>query len=572
MADYYNGELQNESGGGSSGGTTTVTGITEAEALVLIAQEVVDWAERGQEFPSSGFFFAVERTIVSTSDRDTPDEVSIGTASGTNNYVLRIDENPNSSQQLPNEFLDDIRLGTEIEIVQGTTIHWRGRVVSVTDLAGEPNAQSLRINFPTRTGTFTTGLMVTIRFGYVSDPQILRNVEYLNDHDPLPILDSTEAFRRFENTVIVRGRNTYQPFHRHIPATPGTGDWDSFTATDFLGPRGRDPITASANEYYYNYIIHHWRQTEFLQNAYHWINAGDSVIDGDSSSVFIGEFSLQADATDSVSFIGYDPNDTYYAYFSNDIYKLDGDSFVEHVSGSDIYEWIPVSGETTGISLIDHGLFNENYNYERAQVVETLNDGFFISLIDDNLGNTPQDNPDEWEAFGGRNPRSYYVTTGLTTRQPRTLSAIDVVNSEGVLSFDTMVFQIVSGGVLGISFTDIQDESDADLTVDATNAVLELPAGTYDISLEFYGNQQPNTNIFLGFYKIQSGVDDVEEFASTNRQKEYFGTSTTTDIHAVYRVEEHDVVFDQAEKFYLRLGNLASATRIAGYFRIEKVR
>ena len=26
------------------------------------------------------------------------------------------------------------------------------------------------------------------------------------------------------------------------------------------------------------------------------------------------------------------------------------------------------------------------------------------------------------------------------------------------------------------------------------------------------------TNIFLGFYKIQSGVDDVEEFASNNRQ------------------------------------------------------
>ena len=45
-----------------------------------------------------------------------------------------------------------------------------------------------------------------------------------------------------------------------------------------------------------------------------------------------------------------------------------------------------------------------------------------------------------------------------------------------------------------------------------------------------------------------------------------------SDIDAVYRVEEHDVVFDQAEKFYLRLGNLAADTRIAGYFRIEQVR
>ena len=34
---------------------------------------------------------------------------------------------------------------------------------------------------------------------------------------------------------------------------------------------------------------------------------------------------------------------------------------------------------------------------------------------------------------------------------------------------------------------------------------------------------------------------------------EFFGTAAS-DIDAVYRVEEHDVVFDQAEKFYLRLG------------------
>ena len=68
---------------------------------------------------------------------------------------------------------------------------------------------------------------------------------------------------------------------------------------------------------------------------------------------------------------------------------------------------------------------------------------------------------------------------------------------------------------------------------------------------------QPNTNIFLGFYKIQSGVDDVEEFASNNRQQQFFGTADS-DIDAVYRVEEHDVVFDQAEKFYLRLTNLSA--------------
>ena len=142
------------------------------------------------------------------------------------------------------------------------------------------------------------------------------------------------------------------------------------------------------------------------------------------------------------------------------------------------------------------------------------------------------------------------MTDGISTRQPRTLSATDIVNTDGVLSFDPTVFQVVSGGVQGISFTDIQDESDADPTVDATNAVVEIPAGTWDISLEFYGNQQPNQTTFLGLFKIQSGVDDVEEFASNNRQQQFFGTADS-DIDAVYRVEEHDVVLDQAEKFYI---------------------
>ena len=91
--------------------------------------------------------------------------------------------------------------------------------------------------------------------------------------------------------------------------------------------------------------------------------------------------------------------------------------------------------------------------------------------------------------------------------------------------------------------------------------------------MEFYGNQQPTSGGFLGFYQINSGVDDVEEFAGRVRQHSFFG-SNESDIDAVYRVEEHDLVLDQAEKFYLRLGNLTSdddEDRIAGYLRLEKV-
>ena len=355
-----------------------------------------------------------------------------------------------------------------------------------------------------------------------------------------------------------------------------------FTSSDdanFIGPRTTDPATASANQYYYNYLTHYWRQTTFLQNAYHWQNAGDSVIDGNSDAVFIGEFSRRVDATNSVSTVGQDPNDTYFAYFLGQIQELDSSTFVEHVDGSNIFEWIKVGVDLTGTGLFDLGLYSATYNYHRSDVIETDADGFFISLTNDNLGNTPQDNPDEWEAFGGRNPRSYYVTPGLTTRQPRTLDATQIVNTAGVLSFNDTVFQVVSGGVSGIAFTDIQDETDADTMVDATNAVIEIPAGTYDISLEFYGSQLQNSTIFLGFFKIQSGADDVEEFAVRTKQQAFFGAADS-DVDAVYRVEEHDVVLDQAEKFYLQLVNFTGLTdneavdqnRIAGYIRIEKVR
>ena len=568
-----NGGLLNRPGDG--GTTTTGSGITETEARALIA----DWAEQGHARPSVGFLVSVERTMATQPDRDTPSEVSLSATSGLNNYVLRIDENPDSSEQLSAGFLTDMEIGAEIEIRQGSTTRWHGSVTSLDDISGEPNARSVRINFSTLTGTFTTGQAVIVRFGYISDPQIYRNVLYLAVSDPLPDISSLEEFHRHDNTIIIRGRNSYQSLHRHIPATDASGTWSAFTSSDdanFIGPRTTDPATAAANQYYYNYLTHHWRQTTFLQNAYHWQNAGDSVIDGNSDAVFIGEFSRRVDATNSVSTTGQDPNDTYFAYFLGQIQELDGSTFVEHVDGSNIFEWLKVGTDTEGNSLVDLGTYDATYNYHRSDVTETDNDGFFISLTNDNLGNTPQDNPDEWEAWGGRNPRSYYVTTGLTTRQPRTLATTQIWNTEGVLSFDSTVFQVVSGGVSGIAFTDIQDEADSDPTVDATNAVFGLPAGTYDITLEFYGNQAPVASVFLGLYKIMSGVDDVEEFATTTRQKEFFGADDS-DIHAVYRVEEHDVVLDQAEKFYLQIGNVAGIletahNRIAGYFRIEKVR
>ena len=69
-------------------------------------------------------------------NRDTPSEVSLAVASGLNNYVLRIDENPDSSEQLSAGFLTDMEIGAEIEIRQGSTVRWHGSVTSLTGYFG----------------------------------------------------------------------------------------------------------------------------------------------------------------------------------------------------------------------------------------------------------------------------------------------------------------------------------------------------------------------------------------------------------------------------------------------------
>ena len=181
------------------------------------------------------------------------------------------------------------------------------------------------------------------------------------------------------------------------------------------------------------------------------------------------------------------------------------------------------------------------------------------------------------------NPVSYFVTTGLTTRQPRTLRATDVVNANWVLSFEPTPFQTENGGV-GTTLEDIQDETNADArtntegdVVDASNSVFPFDPGTYHVGFEFYGNQPPDTDLHLAFLHIMSGTDDIEEFSGTTRQQQFFadpaGSVSESDIDSVFRVEEKDLKVTVASKFYLQLRNEGHDTnRLAGYIRIEKVK
>ena len=50
--------------------------------------------------------------------------------------MLRIDENPDSSEQLSAGFLTDMELGAEIEIRQGSTTRWHGSVTALDGYSG----------------------------------------------------------------------------------------------------------------------------------------------------------------------------------------------------------------------------------------------------------------------------------------------------------------------------------------------------------------------------------------------------------------------------------------------------
>lgn len=204
---------------------------------------------------------------------------------------------------------------------------------------------------------------------------------------------------------------------------------------------------------------------------------------------------------------------------------------------------------------------------------------YSVSLTDDNLGNDPATDFTNWYPLWAiPDARSYFVTTGQNVRLPDTLGTGDVVNAEGVLSFETTAIQEVGGGVKGIRFENIQDIANADArlnsegeVVNAANAVITIPADLYDISFKFYGNQRPDNNVYVGLFEVNADTDDVDLFSGNARQKDFFGT-TDSDIHAVYQAKYEDLPLLSDTKYYFRLMNEddRSQNRIGGYLRINQ--
>ena len=241
---------------------------------------------------------------------------------------------------------------------------------------------------------------------------------------------------------------------------------------------------------------------------------------------------------------------------------------------------IKVGVDTTGTGIFDLGPFDANYNYQKSEVCETTDHGFFISLMNDNLGNTPVDSPDEWEAWGGRSLGvGVWWGEGQTERLPNA-ALRDGIIGIGVGGAQRSIKGFTGGaadeaiyGTVNLTWTNSNAESDIDFfaSSDAENSVFEFAdAGRYNITLHFYGNQDTDAGIALILVRIQSGTDDVATIDIPGYSASV-GDPGHGDIEIVYHSEVKYFDVASGDKYYVQLEDVpANEFGLSGYMLIER--
>ena len=119
-----------------------------------------------------------DRTYVAATDYDGGADISIVQDSGSV-YDLSIDEQSADVEEIPNGYFDDIVRGVPIRLEVSTTVNWEGTILSITrDNADDEQQVVVKINFHTRTGSFTVNDIVTIKIGFTEDATEWRNMQH----------------------------------------------------------------------------------------------------------------------------------------------------------------------------------------------------------------------------------------------------------------------------------------------------------------------------------------------------------------------------------------------------------
>ena len=124
------------------------------------------------------------------------------------------------------------------------------------------------------------------------------------------------------------------------------------------------------------------------------------------------------------------------------------------------------------------------------------------------------------------------------------------------------------GASFDVAFTDIDDETDADIDKGLStsdNHVFAPDAGTYDLGFEAVGNQNISTSSAVQLVKIQSGTDDREMLQRP-------GSSSGTDPeNTTYSLQYKSLRVTSGDKFYLQFTGIGTTYDAAGSLMLEKL-
>ena len=127
------------------------------------------------------------------------------------------------------------------------------------------------------------------------------------------------------------------------------------------------------------------------------------------------------------------------------------------------------------------------------------------------------------------------------------------------------------GGNFSTAFTDIGDETDADVTKSLStsdNHVFAPDAGTYDLDFEAYGDRSGDTDATIELWQIRSGTDDRRR---RHRPGESTGTAGDED-KTTYSLTYKSLRVEAGDKFYILATGLGAAEiSMSGFLLLEKL-
>ena len=297
-----------------------------------------------------------------------------------------------------------------------------------------------------------------------------------------------------------------------------SGTFGVYTHTHYRGPFYYAPFPGTdVRDIYYSTSHKYFARVKLIgPNNYQWRST--SILDAlGSDAKWLGHVANQAKALTNIE--DFDNTKSYYAYTSTDqnVLLLDNSTYIGGQDEDVTYEWQNIIG-------------NVEIN----------------------------------------NPRKFFYGEGQSERFDAE-HTVAGSGATGIFAFrggeaDESEF----GAGFGVAFTDINDESDADLdkTIDSSdNHVFSPDPGTYDFYFFGYGSQTSDGNATIDLMKIESGTDKRKAF---NRPGWSGDTAANVNLDSTYHLEHKSLRVEDGDKFYLRF-SLISQYLASGFMMLEKL-